>query len=165
MIDVALVVHGRSVPDVRVALGGTFTWKDGRQTSDTAEYVYEFPKGWMLTFSSRLGSGPESDYEMFYGKSRTLDSRDWVSRPPPTGPAGERKTSSCRSRGRGAQPRRQLARLHAVASDAERADPGRLCARGCLLPRARSGAHGTTGQVRSPRHAGFWRRSMAALRP
>ena len=69
-----------------VRVGGTFTWKDGRQTSDTAEYVYEFPKGWILTFSSRLGSGPESDYEIFYGKSRTLDSRDWVSRPAPNRP-------------------------------------------------------------------------------
>ncbi len=43
--------------------------------------MFEFPKGWMLTFSSRLGSGPESDYEVFHGKDRVLDSRDWISRP------------------------------------------------------------------------------------
>ena len=43
--------------------------------------MFEFPKGGMLTFSSRLGSGPESDYEVFYGQPRTLDSRDWTSRP------------------------------------------------------------------------------------
>jgi hypothetical protein len=64
-----------------VALGDILTWKDGRQTSDTAEYVFEFPKGWLLTFSSRLGSGPETDYEIFHGQDRTLDTRDWVSRP------------------------------------------------------------------------------------
>jgi len=43
--------------------------------------VFEFPKGWILTFSSRLGSGPEIDYEVFHGRERTLDSRDWTSRP------------------------------------------------------------------------------------
>jgi predicted dehydrogenase len=81
MIDVALWFMDDPFPSSCVALGGQYTWKDGRQTSDTAEYVYEFPKGWMLTFSSRLGSGPETDYEIFYGQKRTLDSRDWVSRP------------------------------------------------------------------------------------
>jgi predicted dehydrogenase len=81
MIDVALWFMDDPFPSSCVALGGHFTWKDGRQTSDTAEYVYDFPKGWMLTFSSRLGSGPETDYEIFYGQTRTLDSRDWVSRP------------------------------------------------------------------------------------
>jgi predicted dehydrogenase len=81
MIDVALWFMDDPFPTSAVALGGNFTWKDGRQTSDTAEYVFDFPKDWMLTFSSRLGSGPESDFEVFYGKERTLDSRDWISRP------------------------------------------------------------------------------------
>jgi predicted dehydrogenase len=81
MIDVALWFMDDPFPVSAVALGGTLTWKDGRQTSDTAEYVFEFPKGWLLTFSSRLGSGPESDYEVFYGQERTLDTRDWISRP------------------------------------------------------------------------------------
>lgn len=81
MIDVALWFMDDPYPVSAVALGGILTWKDGRQISDTAEYVYEFPKGWLLTFSSRLGSGPETDFEVFYGKNRTLDSRDWISRP------------------------------------------------------------------------------------
>jgi predicted dehydrogenase len=81
MIDVALWFMDDPFPSSAVALGRTLTWKDGRQISDTAEYVFEFPKGWMLTFSSRLGSGPESDYEVFHGKERVLDSRDWISRP------------------------------------------------------------------------------------
>lgn len=80
MIDVALWFMDDPFPTSAVALGRTLTWKDGRDISDTAEYVFEFPKGWILTFSSRLGSGPESDYEVFYGKDRTLDSRDWTSR-------------------------------------------------------------------------------------
>jgi predicted dehydrogenase len=81
MIDVALWFMDDPFPTSAVALGRTLTWKDGREISDTAEYVFEFPKGWLLTFSSRLGSGPESDYEVFYGQERTLDSRDWTSRP------------------------------------------------------------------------------------
>ncbi len=81
MIDVALWFMDDPFPSSAVALGRTLTWKDGREISDTAEYVFEFPKGWMLTFSSRLGSGPESDYEVFHGKDRVLDSRDWISRP------------------------------------------------------------------------------------
>jgi len=81
MIDVALWFMDDPIPASAVALGRTLTWKDGREISDTAEYVFEFPKGWLLTFSSRLGSGPESDFEVFYGKDRTLDSRDWTSRP------------------------------------------------------------------------------------
>jgi predicted dehydrogenase len=91
MIDVALWFMDDPFPLSCVALGGILTWKDGRQASDTAEYVYEFPKGWILTFSSRLGSGPESDYEIFYGKSRTLDSRDWMSRPAANRPGPEEK--------------------------------------------------------------------------
>ena len=81
MIDVGLWFMDDPVPTSAVALGGNLTWKDGREISDTAEYVFEFPKGWILTFSSRLGSGPEIDYEVFHGRERTLDSRDWTSRP------------------------------------------------------------------------------------
>jgi len=81
MIDVALWFMDDPYPTSAVALGRTLSWRDGREISDTAEYVFEFPKGWLLTFSSRLGSGPESDYQVFYGRKRYLDSRDWTSRP------------------------------------------------------------------------------------
>jgi predicted dehydrogenase len=91
MIDVALWFMDDPFPSSAVALGRTLTWKDGREISDTAEYVFEFPKGWLLTFSSRLGSGPESDYEVFYGQERTLDSRDWTSRPAANSRPGDAK--------------------------------------------------------------------------
>ena len=80
MIDVAQWFLDDPYPSSSVAIGGNLAWKDGREISDTAEYVFEFPRGWLLTFSSRLGSGPEEDFEVFYGKERRLDSRDWVSR-------------------------------------------------------------------------------------
>jgi predicted dehydrogenase len=81
MIDVGQWFMDDPYPSSAVALGGTYTWKDGREISDTAEYVFEYPKGWLLTFSSRLGSGPESDYTVLYGKDRVLDTRDWTARP------------------------------------------------------------------------------------
>lgn len=80
MIDVAQWFLDDPYPSSAVAIGGNLAWKDGREISDTAEYVFDFPKGWLLTFSSRLGSGPEEDFEVFYGAERKLDSRDWVSR-------------------------------------------------------------------------------------
>ncbi len=80
MIDVAQWFLDDPFPASAVAMGGHFAWKDGREISDTSEYVLEYPKEWLLTFSSRLGSGPEEDFEVFYGKERSLDSRDWVSR-------------------------------------------------------------------------------------
>ncbi len=80
MIDVAQWFLDDPYPASAVAIGGNLAWKDGRQTSDTAEYVFEYPKAWLLTFSSRLGSGPEEDFEVFYGTQRTLDSRNWISR-------------------------------------------------------------------------------------
>jgi predicted dehydrogenase len=91
MIDVAQWFMDDPFPVSAVALGGNLTWKDGREISDTAEYVFEFPKGWLLTFSSRLGSGPESDYEVFYGKERTLDTRDWIAKPAANARAADAK--------------------------------------------------------------------------
>lgn len=79
MIDVALWFMDDPFPKSAVAMGGVLAWKDGREISDTAEYVFEMPKDWLMTFSSRLGSGPETDFEIFYGKERWMDSRDWVS--------------------------------------------------------------------------------------
>jgi predicted dehydrogenase len=81
MIDVAAWFMDDPFPASAVALGGVKTWKDGREISDTAEYVFAYPKDWICTFSSRLGSGPEEDFEVFYGLQRKLDSRDWVARP------------------------------------------------------------------------------------
>ena len=80
MIDVGQWFMDDPYPSSAVALGGTYTWKDGREISDTAEYVFEYPKGWILTFSSRLGSGPESDYTVLYGKDHVLDTRDFTAR-------------------------------------------------------------------------------------
>ncbi len=81
LIDVAQWFMDDPYPTSAVALGGQYVWKDGREISDTAEYIFEYPKGWLLTFSSRLGSGPETDYTVFRGRTRSLDTRDWTSRP------------------------------------------------------------------------------------
>jgi predicted dehydrogenase len=91
MIDVGQWFMDDPYPTSAVALGGIYTWKDGREISDTAEYVFDYPKGWLLTFSSRLGSGPESDYTVIYGKDRSLDTRDWTVRPAPNDRSADAK--------------------------------------------------------------------------
>ena len=122
LIDVAQWFMDDPYPATAVALGGRYTWKDGREISDTAEYVLEYPKGWLLTFSSRLGSGPETDYTVFYGKTRTLDTRDWVSRPADNTAAGGRTRRHAAGRPRSPESRRQLDRLPRLAGAAECAD-------------------------------------------
>jgi predicted dehydrogenase len=91
MIDVGQWFMDDPYPTSAVALGGIYSWKDGREISDTAEYVFDYPKGWLLTFSSRLGSGPESDYTVIYGKEKSLDTRDWTVRPAPNARPGDAK--------------------------------------------------------------------------
>jgi len=87
VIDVAQWYMDDPHPVSAVALGGIFSWPDGRETSDTFESLFEFPKGWMLSFASRLGSGPETDYAIFHGERAWLDTRDWRMRPAANRPA------------------------------------------------------------------------------
>ncbi len=149
MIDVAQWFLDDPYPASAVAIGGNLAWKDGREISDTAEYVFEYPKAWLLTFSSRLGSGPEEDFEVFYGKDRKLDSRNWISRTAAHRlPADAEDVTLTDATRRRTQPRRQLAGLHAVASGAQRADPGGPGARGGLLPGSRGRAHRPSRPVR-----------------
>ena len=157
MIDVALWFMDDPIPSSAVALGGVLSWKDGREISDTAEYVFEFPKGWILTFSSRLGSGPETDFEVFYGKERTLDSRDWISRPAnnkrPADAADFQvpipaDAARVADRGRRRAARGELDRVPRHAQAAERAHCRGPGARDRVLHGPRGGADGEEGQVR-----------------
>jgi len=89
VIDVAQWYMDDPFPAAAVAMGGIFTWKDGREHSDTFECLYEYPKGWMLSFASRLGSGPETDYAVFHGCDHSLDTREWTLRPAANRPAAD----------------------------------------------------------------------------
>jgi len=43
----------------------------------------------MLSFASRRGSGPETDYAVFYGRDHSLDTREWTLRPAANRPASD----------------------------------------------------------------------------
>ena len=63
-------------PAAAVALGGRYTWKDGREISDTAEYALDTRRDG--SSRSRRASGPvrKPTTSVFYGKTPMLDTRD-----------------------------------------------------------------------------------------
>lgn len=87
------------LPESAVSLGGTYVWKRDRQHSDTSETILSYPKGHLITFSSRLGSGPETSHAIFCGSEFSLDTRGMKLEPaanskpetftPPAMPTGE----------------------------------------------------------------------------
>ena len=81
LIDVAQWFMDDPYPTSAVALGGQTSGRTDGRSATRRSNVFEYPKGWLLTFSSRLGSGPETDYSVFRGRTRSLDTRDWTSRP------------------------------------------------------------------------------------
>ena len=88
MIDVALWFMDDPFPTSCVALGGTFTWKDGPADQRHRRVpANEFPKGWIPSRSRRVSArAPSRTTRSSTASPRTLDSRDWVSRPAPNRP-------------------------------------------------------------------------------
>src|SRR5262245_55393311 len=43
-----------------VASGGTFAWKDGRENPDTFQALLEYPKGFLVSFSTSFGNDSDS---------------------------------------------------------------------------------------------------------
>jgi predicted dehydrogenase len=54
-----------------VALGGVFAWKDGRENPDTFQALLEYPKGFMVSYSTSFGNDSDS-FTRIMGKSATL---------------------------------------------------------------------------------------------
>ncbi len=55
-----------------VALGGIFAWNDGRENPDTFQALLEYPKGFMVSYSSSFGSSSDS-FTRIMGKAGTLN--------------------------------------------------------------------------------------------
>ncbi len=74
IMDLATWFLEDPVPTSCVAHGAKLIWKN-REHDDTCECVFEFPKGFLLTYSSRLGNstwyGGEAN---FYGSAGTFNS-------------------------------------------------------------------------------------------
>jgi predicted dehydrogenase len=54
-----------------VANGGVFAWQDGRENPDTFQTLIEYPKGFLLSFSTSFGNDCDS-FSRIMGKKATL---------------------------------------------------------------------------------------------
>jgi predicted dehydrogenase len=84
LIDVATWFMDDPLPRSAVAHGGVYVWKDGREHADTIDCVLEYPKGFVLNYSTRLGNKfpipAKVDRPLpttFYGTKGTFDTNSW----------------------------------------------------------------------------------------
>jgi predicted dehydrogenase len=54
-----------------VAHGGIFAWKDGRENPDTFHALLEYPKGFLVSYSTSFGNDSDS-FSRIMGKAATL---------------------------------------------------------------------------------------------
>ena len=60
-----------SYPSSVVAHGGIFAWHDGRENPDTFQALLEYPKGFMVSYSTSFGNDAPS-FTRYMGKKATL---------------------------------------------------------------------------------------------
>jgi len=60
-----------SFPRSVVAHGGIFAWRDGRENPDTFQALLEYPKGFLVSYSTSFGNDSPS-FTRFMGKKSTL---------------------------------------------------------------------------------------------
>jgi predicted dehydrogenase len=58
-------------PRSAVAHGGVLAWKDGRENPDTFQTILEYPKGFLLSYSTSFGNDSDS-FSRIMGKKATL---------------------------------------------------------------------------------------------
>jgi predicted dehydrogenase len=80
LIDVGIWFMDDPLPRSAVAQGGVYVWKDGREHADTIDCVLEYPKGFILQYSTRLGNNHPVPEVIFYGTKGTFDTQSWTAR-------------------------------------------------------------------------------------
>src|SRR6266496_2392431 len=60
-----------SFPRSVVAHGGIFAWRDGRENADTFQALLEYPKGFLVSYSTSFGNDADS-FTRIMGKAATL---------------------------------------------------------------------------------------------
>jgi predicted dehydrogenase len=60
-----------SFPKSVVAHGGVFAWHDGRENADTFQTLLEYPKGFLVSYSTSFGNDAPS-FARYMGKNATL---------------------------------------------------------------------------------------------
>jgi hypothetical protein len=58
-------------PRSAVAHGGVLAWHDGRQNADTFQALFEYPKGFLVSYTTSFGNDAPS-FSRFMGKKATL---------------------------------------------------------------------------------------------
>ena len=70
-IDLVHYFLDDSFPTSVVASGGVFAWKDGRENPDTFQALLEYPKGFLVSYSTSFGNDSDS-FSRIMGKAATL---------------------------------------------------------------------------------------------
>jgi predicted dehydrogenase len=86
LIDVGIWFMDDLLPVSAVAHGGVYVWKDGREHADTLDCLIEYPKGFLLNYSTRLGNANPVPEVTFHGTLGTFDTNTWTARGDGGGP-------------------------------------------------------------------------------
>ena len=70
-IDLVHYFLDGTFPRSVVASGGVFAWKDGRENPDTFHALLEYPKGFLVSYSTSFGNDSDS-FTRIMGKAATL---------------------------------------------------------------------------------------------
>jgi predicted dehydrogenase len=70
-IDLVHWFMNESAPSSVVAHGGVFAWHDGRENADTFQALLEYPKGFLVSYSTSFGNDAPS-FSRYMGKKATL---------------------------------------------------------------------------------------------
>jgi predicted dehydrogenase len=70
-IDLVHWFMGDNFPRSAVAHGGVFAWHDGRENADTFQTLLEYPKGFLVSYSTSFGNDSPS-FTRYMGKKATL---------------------------------------------------------------------------------------------
>lgn len=62
---------GDNYPASAVSHGGVFAWQDGRENADTFQTLLEYPKGFLVSYSTSFGNDAPS-FTRYMGKKATL---------------------------------------------------------------------------------------------
>jgi predicted dehydrogenase len=70
-IDLVHFFMDERFPRSVMAHGGVFAWRDGRENPDTFEALVEYPKGFLVSYSTSFGNDSDS-FSRYMGKNATL---------------------------------------------------------------------------------------------
>lgn len=86
LIDIVHWFTGEPFPRSAVAQGSVCVWKDGRENPDTFQAVLEYPKGFLVSYSTTFGNAGGGDGLTFRGTNGTFDTRTMTFRGAGGGP-------------------------------------------------------------------------------